>query len=61
MITEKDAKVGQRVRWRDSDTGEIRYGTIIEVLDNIEVIIDYDVGSKGLTFVGNTLSNVSPV
>jgi hypothetical protein len=31
------------------------------VLDNIEVIIDYDDGSKGLTFVGNTLSNVSPV
>jgi hypothetical protein len=60
MITEKDAKVGQRVRWRSPDTNEVRYGDIIEVIDNVEVIIAYDDGAKGMCFIGNELSNVSP-
>jgi hypothetical protein len=63
MITEKDAVIGRRVVWRSRDDagGEIRsYGTIVEVND-AEVIIDYDDGHKGLSYVGNTLSSVSPV
>ena len=60
MLTPRDAEVGRRVKWIEPNTGETRFGTIVEVLDNIEVIIDFDDGAKGMAFVNNTLSNMHP-
>ena len=60
MLTPKDAEVGKRVKWISPDTGQTRFGTITEVIDNVEVIVDYDDGAKGMCFVNNTLSTVHP-
>jgi hypothetical protein len=61
MLTPKDAEVGKRVKWVSPDVaGEVRYGVIVQVIDDVEVIIDFDDGAKGMAFVGNELSNVSP-
>jgi hypothetical protein len=60
MLTPKDAEVGRRVKWIEPVTGQTRFGVIVEVLDNVEVIIDYDDNSKGIAFINNELSNVHP-
>jgi hypothetical protein len=61
MLTKSDAEIGRRVVWRSPDAaGEVRYGTIADVIDDIEVVIAYDDGAMGMCFVGNELSNVEP-
>jgi hypothetical protein len=61
MLTKSDAEIGRRVVWRSPDAaGEVRYGTIADVIDDIEVVIAYDDGAMGMCFVGNELSNVHP-
>jgi hypothetical protein len=61
MLTKSDAEIGRRVVWRSPDAaGEVRYGTIADVIDDIEVVIAYDDGAMGMCFVGNKLSNVHP-
>jgi hypothetical protein len=42
------------------NTGEVRYGTITEVIDDVEVVIAYDDGGMACAYVGNTFSNVRP-
>jgi hypothetical protein len=60
LITEMDAKIGQRIVWRSPEiAGEVRYGSITEV-NGVEIIIAYDDGAMGLTYIGNELSNVYP-
>lgn len=60
LITEKDAKIGQRIVWRSPEiAGEVRYGSITEV-NGVETIVAYDDGAMGLTYIGNELSNVYP-
>jgi hypothetical protein len=60
MLTKADVEIGKRVIWRSPDTGEVRYGTVTEIIDGVEVVIAYDDGRMGCAYVGNTLSNVSP-
>ncbi|HWO32888.1 MAG TPA: hypothetical protein VNO32_29175 [Candidatus Acidoferrum sp.] len=60
MLTKADVEIGKRVIWRSPDTGEVRYGTVTEIIDNIECVIAYDDGAMGMCFVGNELSNVHP-
>ena len=60
MLTPKDAEVGRRVKWISPETGQVLFGVLTEVIDGIEVIVDYDDGSKGMCFVNNTLSTVHP-
>jgi hypothetical protein len=55
MLTKKDAVIGGRVVWRSPDAaGEVRY------VDDIEVVIAYDDGAMGLSYIGNEMSNVQP-
>jgi hypothetical protein len=61
MLTKSDAEIGRRVVWRSPDAaGEVRYGVISEIIDNVECVIAYDDGAMGMCFVGNELSNVHP-
>jgi hypothetical protein len=61
MLTKQDAEIGKRVVWRSPDAaGEVRYGVISEIIDNMECVIAYDDGAMGMCFVGNELSNVHP-
>jgi hypothetical protein len=60
MLTKTDLEIGKRIVWRSPDTGEVRYGTITEIIDNIEVVIAYDDGGMACVYVGNTFSNVRP-
>jgi hypothetical protein len=60
MITKEHAQVGQRIVWRSPEiAGEVRYGSITEV-NGVEIIVAYDDGAMGLTYIGNELSNVYP-
>ena len=58
MLTKSDAEIGRRVVWRSPDTGETRFGAIVEIIDNIEIIVAYDDSSMGIVYIGNELSNV---
>jgi hypothetical protein len=61
MLTKPDAEIGRRVVWRSPiAAGEVRYGTIADVIDDIEVVIAYDDGAMGLSYIGNEMSNVQP-
>jgi hypothetical protein len=60
MLTKTDAEKGNRIVWRSPDTGEVRYGTITEIINNLEVVIAYDDGGMACAYVGNTFSNVRP-
>jgi carbamate kinase len=60
MLTKTDAEKGNRIVWRSPDTGEVRYGTITEIIDDVEVVIAYDDGGMACAYVGNTFSNVRP-
>ena len=60
MLTKMDAEKGKRIVWRSPDTGEVRYGTITEIIDDVGVVIAYDDGGMACAYVGNRSSNVGP-
>jgi ribosomal protein L35AE/L33A len=53
-------EIEKRVVWLSPDTGEVRYGTITEVIDDVGVVIAYDDGGIAWAYVCNRSSNVSP-
>ena len=46
-----DLEIEKRVVWRSPDTGEVRYGTITEVIDDVGVVIVYDDGGIAWAYV----------
>jgi hypothetical protein len=61
MLTKKDAVTGKRVKWRPSDATEHPcFGTIRDVKPDGEVIIEYDDGGMGSTYINNVVSTVYP-
>jgi|GraSoi_2013_80cm_1033760.scaffolds.fasta_scaffold132203_1 hypothetical protein len=61
MLRKEDAVVGKRVVWRSLGTRLTpTFGTIIDVTDRGEVVIEYDDGEGGGTFIDNAASTVYP-
>jgi hypothetical protein len=61
MLSKQDAVVGRRVVWRSLDTRlSPTPGTITDVTDRGEVIILFDDGEDGSTFIDNTASTIYP-
>ena len=61
MLRKEDAIVGRRVKWQSLNTRLTpTFGTIKDVTDRGEVIIEYDDGEEGSTFIDNAVSTVYP-
>jgi hypothetical protein len=59
MLTKSDAIMGKRVQWRPSDEHPC-FGTIRAVKPDGEVIVEYDDGGMGSTYINNVVSTVYP-
>jgi hypothetical protein len=61
MLAKKDAVIGKRVKWRPSGATEHPcFGTIVAVKDDGEVVVEYDDGGIGSTYIDNVVSTVYP-
>jgi len=61
MQRREDAIIGKRVKWISSDTRlSPTPGTITDVTDRGEVIILFDDGEDGSTFIDNSASTIYP-
>lgn len=61
MLRKEDAVIGNRVKWQSTNTRlSPCFGTIIRITDRGEVLIQWDDGEDGSTFVYNEASTIYP-
>lgn len=61
MLRKQDAVIGKRVKWQSLDqTIPATFGTVIAINEDREVIIEYDDGEEGSTYIDSGVSTVYP-
>lgn len=60
MLRKQDAVIGKRVKWQSLDKTILpSFGTITDIREG-EVIIEYDDGEEGSTYIDSGVSTVYP-